>query len=98
MYLTMVPLHLTAGQEARHQVVDHHLLGDLLWVVADVGDRLEHVYVQAAPGRLGVVLYLLADSPRSARPVALAICRRALRTSPLLRGWRVAEGPGSSAP
>ncbi|MFE9539285.1 hypothetical protein [Streptomyces sp. NPDC006691] len=98
MHLTMVPLHLTASQEAGHQVVDHHLLGDLLWVVADVGDHLEHVYVQAAPGRLGIVLYLLADSPRSARAVALAICRRALHTSPLLCGWRVAEGPGIDAP
>lgn len=41
-------------------------------------DGLEHVFVQLADGRIGVVLYLLPRSSRDVCNLAEQLCRRAL--------------------
>ncbi|MFD8480472.1 hypothetical protein [Kitasatospora sp. NPDC059673] len=62
-----------------------------LWCHARAGDRLEHVRVRVAPGRIGVALFLLAAEQSGARQSARSICARALDASDELRDWRLAE-------
>ncbi|MGW4380588.1 hypothetical protein [Kitasatospora sp. NPDC004531] len=62
-----------------------------LWSQSRADDRLEHVRVRVAPGRIGVALFLLAAEDGGARLSARSICARALDASDELRDWRLAE-------
>ncbi|MFE0045520.1 hypothetical protein [Streptomyces albireticuli] len=84
MRLTVITLAAT-GTGAR-QVLDGAQVSDLLWVAATAEDRLEHISVRCAPGRLHLGIFTL-EPPGAA--AALDICRRALAMSPLLRDWSV---------
>ncbi|MEV7119301.1 hypothetical protein [Kitasatospora griseola] len=72
-------------------VVAPQWLTGRLWRQALADDRLEHVRVRVAPGRIGVALFLLAAEETAARRSARSICARALDTSDELRDWRLAE-------
>ncbi|MEU1289952.1 hypothetical protein [Kitasatospora sp. NPDC005856] len=72
-------------------VVAPQWLTGYLWSQARADDRLEHVRVRVAPGRIGVALFVLAAEDTGARLSARSICARALEASDELRDWRLAD-------
>ncbi|MFH8983317.1 hypothetical protein [Streptomyces varsoviensis] len=74
-------------------------ISDVMWVFATPEAQLEHVSIRSGACRIHLGFYSRLDSAAAAEATT-AICRRALASSPLLRGWEVAalgpapEGPG----
>ncbi|MCD9141331.1 hypothetical protein [Streptomyces albireticuli] len=87
MRLTVITLAATGT--GAPQVLDGAQVSDLLWVAATAEDRLEHISVRCAPGRLHLGIFTLEPPGAAAGAAALDICRRALAMSPLLRDWSV---------
>lgn len=87
MRLTVITL--TATGTAARQALDGAQVADVLWVAAAAEDRLEHISVRSAPGRIHLGIFTTAPPEAVAGTVALGICRRALAMSPLLCGWSV---------
>ncbi|GAA1240395.1 hypothetical protein GCM10009665_34070 [Kitasatospora nipponensis] len=88
MELTLITL--SADGPATGHLLDGGRVGDLMWAASRPGELLEHVSTQAGPGWLHLGVFTLTSEQHTAGSAALAICRRALAASPLLRGWRIA--------
>jgi hypothetical protein len=59
-------------------------------------DALEHCYAEAGRGQAQLVFFVSQPTPGAGCEAADRICRRALRTSPWLAGWRLLDCvPGS---
>ncbi len=86
--LRLTLTHLVGPADA---VVAPQWLTEHLWCQARAVDRLEHVRVRVAPGRIGVAMFVLAADEFGAVRSARAVCARALGASGELRGWRFAE-------
>lgn len=65
-------------------------LADLLHLLADVDDGVEHVVVHPHPEHgVTVGVYLLANGLREAEETTATLCRRAVAEAGPLPGWRV---------
>ncbi|WP_230210328.1 hypothetical protein [Streptomyces kaniharaensis] len=91
MELTLIAL--TPADPVAVRLPDRRRIVDLLWAAAAPGERLEHVSVQVNPRGIRLGMFAVATPELTARAAALAICRRALATSPPLSGWRIAGEP-----
>ncbi|MFE9454484.1 hypothetical protein [Streptomyces sp. NPDC006739] len=84
---------LVAGGEAPQPDLDSGIITDILWTTAHPGEGLEHIHARTAAGRVDVTFFHRAESPSAALAAAGSICRRALTSSPALRGWQITPSP-----
>ena len=70
--------------------VSPEILADILWATSVRAGGLEHIRAREGPlpGLVDVALFIQPNS-EPAVDLALRLCRRAIRTSPLLDGWAV---------
>lgn len=61
---------------------------DVMWASAPPEAGLEHVSIRSGTGFIHLGFYSLLDSTAAAAATT-AICRRALASSPALRGWEL---------
>lgn len=81
MYLIHLKLGLTSGR------LTPPGLGNLIRSAARPGEGLQHVTVHAdVPGGPVLGMFLTAERAEQAEVMAGLLCRRALATSPMLRG------------
>ncbi|WP_158939371.1 hypothetical protein [Streptomyces sp. NRRL S-87] len=64
---------------------------ELLTAAFAPADRIEHLWARSAPGRVDLVLFLLADCEATALLAGREACLRALRQSPRLDGWHLSD-------
>ncbi|MEV0262443.1 hypothetical protein AB0I49_13990 [Streptomyces sp. NPDC050617] len=64
-------------------------ISDVMWVFATPEAQLEHVSIRSGDRFIHLGFYSRLDSAAAAAATT-AICRRALASSPVLRGWEVA--------
>ncbi len=69
--------------------IDPQLLAYVIRSHAGPADRVEHLRVHVEPGRIGLALFLLAESEADAELAAHQLCRRALEDTPLLAQWQL---------
>jgi hypothetical protein len=65
------------------------MVHDVIWAFATPDTRLEHVRVARNRTQIDIAVFCLAGTEDKARTAAVAVCERACRNSPLLRGWTV---------
>ena len=88
-----VAIAIQPGPAAAPCRIDAIAVADILWANALPQDRLEHIKSGAGPdsGPAGagvdIVLFLHAEDLLTAGQCALAVCLRALGSSPELRNW-----------
>ncbi|GAA3017092.1 hypothetical protein [Streptosporangium longisporum] len=85
MYVATVTL--TATDAAARRQIASPLVTDILWAAAVPADDLEHLHSRAVPERIDLTFFHRSPDPERADAAAVRICRRALDTSPALRGW-----------
>lgn len=85
VYLVVVRLASPADDRA---VLESAHVRRLLSVHATAADRLEHVRVRAGPGRIDLVLAMIAENEPEALLRARAICERAIDSA--FPDWRIA--------
>jgi hypothetical protein len=69
--------------------IDPQLLAYVIRSHAEPADQLEHLRVHAEPGRIGLAVFLLAESEADAELATHQLCRRALEGTPLLAQWQL---------
>ncbi|MFJ9079640.1 hypothetical protein ACIRO3_31045 [Streptomyces sp. NPDC102278] len=68
-------------------------LTELLMARFTPADRVEHLWTRVEPGRIDLVLFLLADCEAEALLAARAACLRAIEHTPRLTTWRLSDDP-----
>jgi hypothetical protein len=86
-------LTLRPGSGTRSPDVNGEILTDILWTHAAAEDRIEHMRVTIAPDVgeyvLGVFMLSVQRLDCDSHRTAIEVCRKAIASSPLLRGWTV---------
>ncbi len=74
------------------QVPSAVLVEEVVWAVAEPGDRLEHLtVVDDMPGLFGLMAFMAAGDRQQAMVQARGLIDRAVLRTGALRGWRVVE-------
>ncbi|MER6393855.1 hypothetical protein ACFXEL_30175 [Streptomyces sp. NPDC059382] len=68
-------------------------LNELLMARFTPADRVEHLWTRVGPGRIDLVMFLLADCEAEALLTARAACLRAIEHTPRLTTWRLSDDP-----
>lgn len=94
VYLAMISITLSAPSGSGHREIERNLVIDTLWATAERGDRLEHLFAQVVPGRIDIVVFVMAENQQQAAHAAERIHRAAILRSPVLSGWCIAKVGG----
>ncbi|WP_344620207.1 hypothetical protein [Dactylosporangium salmoneum] len=62
---------------------------DLLWLHVAAPDGIKHIHARSGPAGVDVVMFTVASDQGIADVIARTVCRRALSSTPALRGWRL---------
>jgi hypothetical protein len=89
MYMATVTL--TATGAAVRRGLAPQLVTDILWAAATPADDLEHLHSLVTPDRVELTFFHGSANSMQAHSAAIRICRRALTSSPSLRGWVLGE-------
>lgn len=65
-------------------------LVDLIWLHVEPSHGIEHLRVQAGPGRdFRLAAFVGGDDPRGATEIVRHLCRQVITAAPRLNGWQV---------
>jgi hypothetical protein len=89
----MTLTHVTLARSARGGVeASVATLRDILWAHVLAGDPVEHISVRAGPGPcLEIGVFTGPAAGRTAATIAYELVERALRSSPSLDRWQLAD-------
>jgi hypothetical protein len=85
MLMTTIRLAPPSGTQA----IAPGAVVDLIWLHAAPPDGIKHIHARAGPGRIEVVMFVVASQQDIGDYVARAVCRRAVDATPALRGWQI---------
>ncbi|MEV5864345.1 hypothetical protein AB0L83_32070 [Streptomyces sp. NPDC052071] len=84
----MIPLHLVGFRGTTEAPNDFK---ELLTAHFAPTDRIEHLWARTDPGRIDLVLFILADCEAEALLTARAACIRAVERTPRLFAWHLSD-------
>lgn len=80
---------LVAPRPASSLAQTSEVVSDMVWLLANTDDGLEHVRVRTSTHQVTVVLFLRSSGAGAAEETGRGLCERLVTTVPFLAGWRV---------